>query len=328
MRRKAGKIVTYIVVVGMVLIFLFDITAVLLCNTYEARWPVGVEPGGPGGTRVHFLNTGNSDCVLLESAGHFALLDSGWGSDNPNEKASRPGYEQAVVDYLKRAAGDAQGMVTLDFVLSTHYHYDHAGGFPAILNDPAIRVNRVYLRPLETVNQYEYELTGWAIAEIRQRIADAAIARGFELDEQLPTQPFQLGDMTLQLLNLDSYRNPKVRGENDNTVVVLARYGQCKALFMGDITMALEKEIAARAGQVDLLKLGHHGYSLSTCAAFIRAVKPKLAVVTNGIGQVYPNVKWNLALSGTPLLSSARGNGLIITLSANGEMRASAFAGG
>jgi hypothetical protein len=41
-------------------------------------------------------------------------------------------------------------------------------------------------------------------------------------------------------------------------------------------------------------------------------------VVTNGLGKVYPNVKWNVALTArTPLLSCVRENGLIVTVAPN-----------
>jgi len=148
----------------MLCIFLFDIITVLLGNAYEKRYRITDEPFIRGlADRIHFLNTDNSDCILLESQGHFALIDSGWGSDNPNAKHHRPGYEQRVLDYLKRVAGDADGNVFLDFVLPTHYHYDHAGGFARILANPAMHAGTVYLRPLDEQSMFEYELQTWHI---------------------------------------------------------------------------------------------------------------------------------------------------------------------
>jgi len=330
---KAKKIAAWLVVGGMLGIFLFDIVTVLLGNALEKRYPVTDEPftGNSGAAgppqaqaRIHFLNTGNSDCILLESGGHFALVDSGWGSDNPDPRARRPGYEEQVLDYLKRVAADENGIVTLDFILPSHYHYDHAGGFPGILADPAVRVRTVYLRELRTGNQKAYELERWGIEENRRRILEAARARGFPVEEHLPAEPFALGAMTLRLFNLDSYEDPRCQGENDNSVAVLVTVGKARALLTGDITAShgLEKKIAALVGHVDLLKLPHHGYSLSSSAAFLRALRPKVAVVTNGIGQVYPNVRWNLTLfARCPLVSTVRENGVIATLSPDGTLK-------
>jgi len=326
--KKARKIITWVVVGGMAAIFLFDIISVLLAGAWEKRFPLtdlaAIDEDAAG--RIHFLNTDNSDCILLESRGHFALIDSGWGSDNPNENSRRPGYERRVLDYLGRCAaepfGDApvDGRVTLDFVLPTHYHYDHAGGFPAILSDPDIDVGTVYLREMRGEPR-QYELESWGIEENRQRILDAADARGFQVQTVLPDKPFPLGDMTVSLLNREA--GPKGKGENDNSVVVLVECAGRRALLCGDVTATygLEKELGRQAGPVDILKLGHHGYSMSTTLPFLRLVRPRLAVVTNGIGQVYPNVRWNLAVfAHVPLFSGVRENGLAVTISAKGNI--------
>lgn len=321
-RKRSRKIATVVVVGGMLCIFLFDIAAVLLGNYHNTRWPVSPEPfEARGATRIHFLNTENSDCILLESEGHFALIDAGWGSDNPIEASRRPGTEQRVIEYLKRVAADDTGNVVLDFILPTHYHYDHAGGFAAILSDPAIQVNTVFLRPLHGRN-HDYELESWDIGAIRQSIADAAEARGFYLEENIPEEA-SFGAFSLQFLNTGSMDNPRLKGENDNTIVVLAEYAGVRALLTGDISAphGLERDIARQVGQVDLLKLPHHGYALSSSAAFLRAVQPKLAVVTNGIGKIYPNVRWNLAFcTKAGVLSSVSENGIIVTISPDSQM--------
>jgi len=319
--KKTKKIATWVVVGGMIAIFLFDIASVLLSGAWEKRFSLTDTAPEAAAGRIHFLNTDNSDCVLLESGGHFALIDSGWGSDNPNEKSRRPGYERRVLDYLKQVAAGPDGRVVLDFVLPTHYHYDHAGGFPAILADPAVEVGTVYLRELHPP-QRKYEVEAWGVGENRRRIEEISLGRGFAIEAALPEEAFALGGMTVRFLNTQG-GSPKAKGENDDSVVVLAECAGRKALLCGDITAmyGVEKEIGLQAGPVDVLKLGHHGYSMSTSVPFLRATRPQLAVVTNGIGQVYPNVRWNLAFyARTPLYSSVRENGLMVTISPEGKI--------
>jgi beta-lactamase superfamily II metal-dependent hydrolase len=309
---------------GMIGIFLFDILSVLLSNAYEKRYPVrpaaweSIELQSPG-DRLHFLNTDNADCILLESQGHFAMVDSGWGGNNPNKSAKRAGYEARILAYLKRVGG-----THLDFVLPTHFHYDHAGGFPAIFADPAITVDTVYLRELQTGNQLNYELKDWSIEEIRAQIDTAARARRFKIETNLPLGAFRLGNFVVQFLNCDSYSNKKLRGENDNSTLVLLTLGKWRGLLTGDMTAlhGLEKEIAAQVGgALDLLKLPHHGYALSSSVAFLRKVRPKLAVLTNDLGKMYPNVRWNLAYVGRcPVLSTVRENGVVVSINKNGQM--------
>jgi len=169
----------------------------------------------------------------------------------------------------------------------------------------------------------DYELQRWRIDEIRQGIADVAQARGFHLVEEISDMPFQFGAMTLRLYNLDSYEHPRLKGGNDNSIVTLVTLGETKVLLAGDMTNAngLEKDLAPQIGQVDLLKLGHHGNSMSNSISFPRAVQPKVAIVTNGIGQVYPDVRWKLTLvSRTPIFSTVHENGVIASLSVDGNI--------
>ena len=57
----------------------------------------------PGTDRIHFMRTGSSDAILLESDGHFAMVDAGEDTDNPRgfDGLNLPGYEQDVLAYLK-----------------------------------------------------------------------------------------------------------------------------------------------------------------------------------------------------------------------------------
>ena len=57
------------------------------------------------------------------------------------------GYEQIVLDYVKKTAINAEGKIVLDFILPTHCHYDHIGGFRWIINDPDITIQKAYLKP-------------------------------------------------------------------------------------------------------------------------------------------------------------------------------------
>jgi len=316
--NKAKIVATYIVVGGMIFIFLFDIAAVLLRNHLERRFHVAPETfqSQGQGARFHFLNVYNGDSILLESHGRFALIDAGWGSYNPIEPVRRPGTEDRVLDYLKRVAADEDGVVRLDFVLVTHYHYDHVGGIPPILSDPSVEVERVYLSPRSPDGQAR-----WYIPIVRERVAQIALQRGFEVVEQLPTEPFSLGAMTVQFFNTDHTTR---RVENDKSIVTLAKYGSFRALLTSDIqaNRGVEREIArAVSGPVDLLQVPHHGYTLSTSAYFLRALRPGLAIVSNHAGRVYPNVMWNLTfVARVPYLSTVQENGIIVTANEDSQM--------
>lgn len=70
---------------------------------------------------------------MLESNGHFGMVDSGEDRDYPSGSTgskypyrygitTNEGYEQQVVHYLKQL-----GVEKLDFYIATHAHSDHIG---------------------------------------------------------------------------------------------------------------------------------------------------------------------------------------------------------
>ena len=138
---------------------------------------------------LHFINTASSDAILIESNGHFGLIDSG----NPyqyiknevehvqidesigerNQWTSDPDQSvQAVIDYLNYLKVDK-----LDFIIGTHAHSDHIGGIPAIayyfVNSNTKYYYREYRKTREDTSQidwanYKYYLAAFNLCKKNQ----------------------------------------------------------------------------------------------------------------------------------------------------------------
>ena len=136
-KKLARVIATWVITVIMLSVFILDIAVVALANKHINETTVRQElfDYASGDDRIHFLNTANSDCIIIESNGKFALIDSGEGNSNPRRKTEYKGYEKEVISYIKKIAADENGNVCFEFILGTHIHYDHAGNFQAIFSD-------------------------------------------------------------------------------------------------------------------------------------------------------------------------------------------------
>jgi len=234
-----------------------------------------------GGTaskdRIHFLNTGNSDAILLESGGHFALVDAAEDSDYPAGKRflAYAGYEDYVADYVKRVAGGR-----LDFVLGTHAHSDHIGGFDTLILDPDVTIGRAYLRPYDGARMRSYERDYWDNEEVHGQMTAALAARGVPLIENIPAEPFTLGNFRVTLFD----PGPKRSGDaNDETVGALIECSGKRAFLAGDINniSGVERRLAKKVGPVDLLKAGHHGHEGSSTLAIVTGLHPETVVFAN-----------------------------------------------
>jgi beta-lactamase superfamily II metal-dependent hydrolase len=67
-------------------------------------------------------------------------------------------------------------------------------------------------------------------------------------------------------------------------------YQNTSLLFTGDVQADAEAQMVSKYGsklQADVLKVGHHGSSGSSSAAFLNMVKPKAAYISVGKGNSY-----------------------------------------
>ena len=240
--------------------------------------------------RIHFLNTGSSDAILLESDGHFAMVDAGEDTDNPRafDWLNLPGFEDEVAAYLKAHAADENGRVYLDFVVGTHAHSDHIGGFDTVISDPDITVGRAYLKTYNSDKINEYEIEQWDNQEVYDQMVSALRERNVPIVSEPDGTPFTLGNFTVTLFNTDDPENPERVGENDQSIGVLLEKNGTRVFLAGDMDdyTGDETRLAPLIGKVDLLKVGHHSYSGSTTKNFLETLRPEACVITNNITSV------------------------------------------
>ncbi len=324
-KNRAKKIATWIIVPLMAAIFVLDIATVVIANNLSRRYTVTTETFdySTGDDRIHFLNTANSDSVLIESNGLYALIDAGEGNSNPRRKTAYKSYEKEVTDYIKKVCKKDDGKVYLDFILGTHYHYDHIGVYPALISDEEIGIGKAYFKDFNADIPKDYEIDRWKINDTYGEIISGLDSRGVEIINVLPDEEFVFGDFVLQFYNTVTPDDFAGKGENASSVGVKVKKGNKTAFLAADITAStgLEDVIAPLVGDIDLLKIGHHGYYGSSSKSFLKTLSPEIAVVTNQLGKIYPNVKWNITMSAkVPLYSTYDNNGVIATFSDDGEI--------
>ncbi len=324
-KKLARVIATIIISFVMFSVFSLDILTLVLCNKYEKNYTLETEDFTltNGNDRIHFLNTGNSDCILIESNGHFALIDSGEGDENPRKTTPYEGYKDEVISYLKKVAKNEDGVVYLDFILGTHNHYDHIGSFYEIISDDEIKIGRAYFKKYNKEIATELEQDGWDNVATYDSVISAIKEKNIVLIEDLPDWEFNFGDFKLQFINTVTPEALNGNGENANSVGVIVTKGENRAFLAADFTKSsgLEQLYGEAIGDVDLLKIGHHGYYGSSSQKFLKQLKPEIAICTNFLGKIYPNVKWNLTMvAKVPIYATAHRNGIIATFTDTDEI--------
>ena len=99
------------------------------------------------------------------------------------------------------------------------------------------------------------------------------------------SEEVKLGKIMFEsILNDVSFDN-----SNDDSIVLAFTLGGLNYLFMGDASLAYEKEFLKKyiSYPIDVLKVGHHGSKTSTSPAFIQATAPQLAIISVALKNGY-----------------------------------------
>lgn len=201
-------------------------------------------------TEIHFINTGNSDSILITQGAKAALIDAGDNDD-----------EQRVVSYLQK-----HGVNELQYVFATHPHADHIGGLDSVVN--SIPVKNLFVS------------NGGADTKTYSDFINALANKGIYPSVPRLDEKFKLGNATFKVLSVANANDP-----NNNSIVLEFVNGKDKALFMGDAEKEIESNL--NLGNVDLIKIGHHGSHSSSSQDFLERVTPQYAVITCGKDNKY-----------------------------------------
>ncbi|WP_195327912.1 MBL fold metallo-hydrolase [Streptococcus oralis] len=251
------------------------------------------------GNRIHFINTkakSGSDAILLESNGHYALIDMGEDYDFPD--GSDPRYpsrwgismrnNQVLEDRLIRHL-DQIGVKKLDFIIGTHVHSDHIGGADEILN--RYQVGKFYLKKYSD----DRITSNWGLWDNLfnyDNALRAAQKRGVTLIQNISDEDshLKLGDMDIQLYN---YKNEydaegnlkKIRDDNSNSIVSVVTVAGKRIYLGGDLDNAegAEDKLGPVIGKVDMMKWNHHyDATISNTINFLENLSPKMIIQTTG----------------------------------------------
>ena len=217
--------------------------------------------------RVTVFDVGQGLAVLLEYDGRYGLYDSGPDS-------------AGLGDSLR-----ARGVEELEWVVLSHNHRDHVGGFVdgSLSEKSPVRIKRLFVGP-DTAGGI------W-----RDSVLYVAHKRGIPVDTLVRGDVVQLGSAGGSL----SAEMPDIRvmwppdyetvDGNHGSVVLQVSWGAGSALLTGDLDSLGERELLELSPTLsaDLLQVGHHGSAGSSGLAFLAQVMPEYAVASVGDGNPY-----------------------------------------
>jgi competence protein ComEC len=208
------------------------------------------------------LDVGQGDALFLQSPQNkYMMIDCG-----PITKHSDAG-KMTIVPFLKR-----QGIKKLNYVLITHPHDDHYGGFESLIASVKI----------ETV------LVSYGVDKLLHpppflHVLDSA---------HIPVKYVGAGsivsledDMRIYVLCPSQQAIPE-HNFNDASIVSKVVYGNSRILLTGDAEIPIDQQLVSRYHTFlasDILKAGHHGSITSTSEELLSAIHPSMALISVGV---------------------------------------------
>ncbi|GLO65345.1 MULTISPECIES: ComEC/Rec2 family competence protein [Oceanobacillus] len=257
--------------------------------------PASIYAGQAPGMRVHFIDVGQGDSILIETPLDRTILIDG-GPPDAGEK---------VVNYIKK-----QKINQIDVLISTHPDIDHIGGLLKVLD--SVEVGEAYdtgkLHPTKTFANY--------INKLRELEIPVHLA---EKDVPIEVDPM------IELDVWNSYH--RFSTNNESSIVLKLTYGDMDMLLMSDVGKAQERQIMKDYDiQAEVIKVGHHGSKTSSSLKFLQEVSPDISILTyskeNRYGHPVKRVIENLYSVKSAIYSTAAlgnivletdGNSMVIT---------------
>lgn len=266
-----------------------------------------IESGVMPNLKVHFVDVGQADCIIIELPdGKTVLIDSG----------------ESNYSSLKDYIDNKTDVDVIDYAIATHADYDHIGNFDDIFEDFEVKyVYRPYVKytgdvpfsvdynqggssssqsskaygsfltGLQNETYYENGQTkdcGWEFFTHKSDFAGKISYKGqiyeYYFDFLTPT--------------VNSYTDINYKNANDYSPIIKFSYQGVDVLFTGDAEAGADgdaeddfveyyKNLTDVSVDVDILKVSHHGSETSTTQEFLNLVKPEYAVIQCGLVNSY-----------------------------------------
>lgn len=232
----------------IILLFLLIIT---LITTYFFQSPTSFTQAT---STVHFIDTGQSDCILIQARDKVILIDAGDNND-----------EQDIVDYIK-----GLNITSIDYLINTHPDADHAGGLDAVVDHFDIKTTYVSNGSANTKTYQDFILS----------LANKSLS---------PSVPLENIKIELNEHQYLKFYNTKNTSKDANTLSLLTLFvdHETTFLFTGDAPQQIEENYMHTLPTIDVLKVGHHGSKTSSSEAFLKNIDPLIAIIECGRDNKY-----------------------------------------
>jgi len=214
---------------------------------------ISVSPLAPAqALRLIALDVGEGQAILLQHGERGILIDTGHAGQAPQ-------VLQALTE---------NGVQSLDLLILTHLHPDHASGY--------FRLREAYPATpvLDAQHPLPLNVAPDMVRWVNESLSTDSLRRRLSAGDILPW-----GDVRIEVLWPAAFVNANL---NRHSLVLHIRHGKRSVLLMGDADKEVEQQLLRQKETLaaDVLIVGHHGAADASDAAFLAAVQPAYNVIS------------------------------------------------
>lgn len=205
---------------------------------------------------LEVIDVGQADAILLTHNDTSIIIDAG--------------QSMRASDASKAKLFSSLGNADVKTLLVTHQDYDHIGNAKRILEDYNV-TKFIDNGHIHTSNTYEELLSNVNYTNLDYDIV--SIGDSVSIWDDVNITVLSPSKLTSDV--------------NDDSIVLKVTFGDFDALLMGDAGVSVESEVAKLSGEVEMLKVGHHGSDTATSESFVSLTSPEISIISVGKGNSY-----------------------------------------
>jgi competence protein ComEC len=207
---------------------------------------------------ITVLDVGQGDSILFETHDNKKILVDTGKDPNIIEKLDKELFPRKIIDIM----------------IITHYDTDHFGQLDEILKYYELKT--LILPPDYKSNKTTDSLK----ADLNKRNIKLLVPTA---DAEIQLDQYSSIEFVWPLTLSQYFTLPS----NDSSISFILNIGEFNAFFAGDLSSEYEEIIEDEIGDLDILKVSHHGSKTSTSDNFLSTILPEVSLISAGRDNSY-----------------------------------------